>query len=136
MQLHSAAPPQLFSVYVHTPAGLLLPPNSIFSGCELSMRLNTTRGYAQHVLAEAEALLLYAALADPLNTKFVLVSDSSIPLYPPQVRKVWLIDAIYHVSTMMCMVGHSRPTACNWCWWSCKQVQQPSAMHAEDDIPC
>lgn len=77
----------LFSVYVHTPAGVLLPQDSLLSGCELPVRLNTSRGYAQHVLAEAGALLLAAALSDPLNTKFVLVSDSSIPLYPPQV--VW-----------------------------------------------
>jgi len=78
---------QLFSVYVHSPAGVLLPPDSVLSGCELAVRLNTTRGYAQHVLAEAAALLLHAALSDPLNTKFVLVSDTSIPLYPPQVRR-------------------------------------------------
>jgi hypothetical protein len=76
---------ELFSVYVHTPAGVLLPRDSLFSGCELPVRLNTSRGYAQHVLAEAGAPLLAAALSDPLNTKFVLVSDSSIPLYPPQV---------------------------------------------------
>lgn len=88
-----------FSVYVHTPAGMLLPRSSAFSGCELVVRLNTTRGYAQHVLAEAEALLLAAALSDPLNTKFVLVSETSIPLYPPQVR------------------GHADISAC--CWLSC-----------------
>jgi hypothetical protein len=76
---------QLFSVYVHTPAGVLLPSSSVLSGCELSVRLNTTRGWAQHVLAEAAALLLAAALSDPLNTKFVLLSDTSIPLYTPQV---------------------------------------------------
>jgi hypothetical protein len=76
---------QLFSVYVHTTNGVLLPPSSIFSGCELRVRLNTTRGYAQHMLAEAEVLLLRAALGDAANAKFVMVSDSSIPLYPPQV---------------------------------------------------
>jgi hypothetical protein len=79
---------QLFSVYVHTPAGVLLPQDSVLSGCELATRLNTTNGYAQHVLAEAAALLLVAALADPLNAKFVLVSDTSIPLYPPQVTSM------------------------------------------------
>lgn len=77
----------LFSVHVHTTAGMLLPRDSLFSGCELPVRLNTTRGYAQHVLAEAGALLLAAALSDPLNAKFVLVSDTSIPLYPPQVSE-------------------------------------------------
>jgi hypothetical protein len=79
---------QLFSVYVHTTNGVLLPPSSIFSGCELRTRLNTTRGYAQHVLVEAEVLLLRAALGDAANAKFVTVSESSIPLYPPQVSAV------------------------------------------------
>lgn len=73
----------LFSVYVHTTAGMLLPRDSLFAGCELPVRLNASQGYAQHVLAEAGALLLAAALSDPLNAKFVLVSDTSIPLYPP-----------------------------------------------------
>jgi hypothetical protein len=77
---------QLFSVYVHSPDGVLLPSSSIFSGTELRVRLNTTQGYAQHVLAEAGVLLLRAALQDASNVHFVMVSDTSIPLYPPQVR--------------------------------------------------
>jgi hypothetical protein len=77
---------EYFSVYVHTPAGVLLPSDSVLSGCELPVLLNTSRGWGQHVLAEAASLLLAAALSDPLNTKFVLMSDTSIPLYPPQVR--------------------------------------------------
>jgi hypothetical protein len=77
---------QLFSVYVHSPDGMLLPSSSIFSGSELRVRLNTTQGYAQHVLAEAAVLLLRAALQDESNVHFVMVSDTSIPLYPPQVR--------------------------------------------------
>jgi hypothetical protein len=77
---------QLFSVYVHSPDGLLLPAGSMFSGSELRVRLNTTQGYAQHVLAEAGVLLLRAALQDASNMHFVMVSDTSVPLYPPQVR--------------------------------------------------
>ena len=35
---------------------------------------------------QAELALLEAALVDdPLNAKFVLLSDSSVPLYPPQL---------------------------------------------------
>jgi hypothetical protein len=82
-----AAQQPLFSVYVHTPVGQLLPRTSLFSGCELRVRVNSTRGYAQHVLAEAEALLLWAALADAHNARFALVSDSSIPLHAPHV--IW-----------------------------------------------
>ncbi len=34
-------------------------------------------------LVEASRLLLRSALTDPLNQRFVLVSESCIPLYPP-----------------------------------------------------
>jgi hypothetical protein len=89
----------LFSVYVHTTAGALLPHDSVLSGCELPVRLNTTRGYAQHVLTEAAALLLRAALSDPLNAKFVLVSDTSLPIYPPQVtpQRILNLQTCMHV---------------------------------------
>eukprot|EP00879_Flechtneria_rotunda_P017338 GHRR01018162.1.p1 GENE.GHRR01018162.1~~GHRR01018162.1.p1 ORF type:complete len:820 (+),score=269.78 GHRR01018162.1:194-2653(+) len=85
---------QLFTVYVHVTAGVLLPPHSLFSRRELPVRLNTTKGYAQHVLAEAEVLLLKAALEDTEanNVKFVLVSDTSIPLYRPEVIWAQLIS--------------------------------------------
>lgn len=92
----------LFSVYVHTTAGALLPKDSLLSGCELPVRLNTTGGYAQHVLAEAAALLLTAALSDPLNAKFVLISDTSIPLYPPQVRSRMANECIVALTTLGC----------------------------------
>lgn len=75
----------LFSVYVHTPPGLLLPQGSLFSGCELDKRSNTANAYAQYPLMDAALLLLQAALANKANTKFVLVGEASIPLYPPQV---------------------------------------------------
>jgi hypothetical protein len=38
------------------------------------------------VLAEAALLLLRAALQDASNVHFAMVSDTSVPLYPPQVR--------------------------------------------------
>lgn len=77
---------QLFSVYVHTPHGMQLPAGSLFAGCELHDRTNTTNAYGQYPLVEAALLLLQAALHNKANAKFVLVGESSIPLYPPQVR--------------------------------------------------
>lgn len=40
-------------------------------------------GYAQPGLVKALRLLLEAALADPRNTKFVLVSEACVPLWHP-----------------------------------------------------
>lgn len=81
---------RLFSIYVHPPPGLQLPAGSLFSGLELPevLRVNTTQAYAQHAVAQAELALLRAALFDRSNVKFVLVSDSSIPIYQPEVRCV------------------------------------------------
>jgi hypothetical protein len=108
---------QLFSVYVHTPHGELLPPGSLFAGCELRWSVNTTNGYAQHVLAEAAVLLLRAALQDRLNTHFVVLSDSSIPIYPPQVgthHSLLSLTASYRSTSSMSRAAHrSQNNACS-----------------------
>jgi hypothetical protein len=65
---------------------------------------------AQHTLplsrslaqAEAERRLLKAALEDPRNQRFVLLSESCAPLYPPQVVYLQLLSD-----------GKSRLNACN-----------------------
>lgn len=36
-----------------------------------------------HSLVEATKLLLQAALQEPLNNRFVLMSETHVPLYPP-----------------------------------------------------
>jgi hypothetical protein len=38
-------------------------------------------GWGEATMIEAERLLLSAALQDPLNLRFLLLSDSCIPLY-------------------------------------------------------
>ncbi len=40
---------------------------------------------------EAERALLAAALSDPLNQRFVLLSDSCLPLYPPATIYLQLV---------------------------------------------
>ncbi|KAJ9533151.1 hypothetical protein QJQ45_018249 [Haematococcus lacustris] len=74
---------RLFSVYVHMQPGGRLPADSVFAGREIGNPVDTSRSYAQPALMQASRQLLAAALADPLNIKFVLLSDSSIPLMPP-----------------------------------------------------
>ena len=41
--------------------------------------------WGQHSLVTAERLLLQAALEDPANAWFVLLSETTVPLYPPTV---------------------------------------------------
>ncbi|PSC67183.1 beta-1,6-N-acetylglucosaminyltransferase enzyme [Micractinium conductrix] len=72
----------LFSVYVHAPPGLTddeLP--ELFRGHLITDRLQPEWG--THQLVEATRNLLWDAFKDPLNQRFVLVSESDIPLYDP-----------------------------------------------------
>ncbi|KAL4439980.1 hypothetical protein ABPG75_002981 [Micractinium tetrahymenae] len=76
-------PPQLlFNIYVHAPPnyqGLEFQP--LFQGKVLGNRLATQWGSA--AIMDAERALLEAALRDPANERFVLLSDTDIPLYDP-----------------------------------------------------
>lgn len=56
-------------------------PSSIFHGSLVPYRVVTEWGGMSLVVAER--LLLQAALQDPSNSRFLLVSDSGIPLYDP-----------------------------------------------------
>ncbi|PRW05935.1 beta-1,6-N-acetylglucosaminyltransferase enzyme [Chlorella sorokiniana] len=72
----------LFSVYVHAPPNITdadLP--ELFRGRLITDRLLPQWG--THELVEATRNLLWEAYRDPLNQRFVLVSESDIPLYDP-----------------------------------------------------
>lgn len=75
----------LFSVYVHSQPGFEFPSDSIFSGLQVSDPINCTNAFALHVLVLAELKLLETALKDPRNQKFILLSESCIPVHPPEV---------------------------------------------------
>jgi hypothetical protein len=75
----------LFNVYIHTSLNYTVPKHSIFAGRQLKELQDTTHAYCQHALADAMLLLLKAALAEPDNVKFVMISDTSVPLYRPEV---------------------------------------------------
>ena len=80
-----ASAPSLFSVHVHVPLGvdLEVPPASRFAAAVVSDRVATEWG--GFTLADATRRLLAAALADPRAQRFVLLSESCVPLYSPQV---------------------------------------------------
>ncbi len=72
----------LFSVHVHlsadVPDAALTPP---WRARLASRRVAT--GWGDHRLVEAARALLWEAYRDPANTRFVLVSESDVPIYDP-----------------------------------------------------
>ncbi|PSC67186.1 beta-1,6-N-acetylglucosaminyltransferase enzyme [Micractinium conductrix] len=72
----------LFSIYVHAPPFFEgYPSGSLWQGRLIPRRVST--GWGSMSLVEATRNLLWEAFRDPLNQRFVLVSESDIPLYDP-----------------------------------------------------
>eukprot|EP00884_Botryococcus_braunii_P000016 jgi/Botrbrau1/10014/Bobra.0012s0101.1 len=74
----------LYNMYLHTPmdnAGF--GEDSIFYGREIPTHIFTR--WADHSMMEAVRLMVRAALAEPLNQRFVLLSETCLPLYPATV---------------------------------------------------
>jgi hypothetical protein len=72
----------LFSVYIHAPPSFKgYPPNSIWGPYRISDQLDTQWG--DHSITTATKALLKTALTNPLNQRFLLISESDIPLYDP-----------------------------------------------------
>ena len=66
------------------------PEGSLFRGTEISERVHVSWG--TFALVEATRALMRAGLEDPLNQKFVLLSEAGIPLYPPDLVYVQLMS--------------------------------------------
>ena len=66
------------------------PEGSLFQGTEISERVHVSWG--TFALVEATRALMRAGLEDPLNQKFVLLSEAGIPLYPPDLVYVQLMS--------------------------------------------
>ncbi|KAL4424305.1 hypothetical protein ABPG75_001606 [Micractinium tetrahymenae] len=82
--VHGLPGQHLFSLYVHPPPWpdfQGFSRQSVFSGRAVPSRVRTKWGDIS--LVDAERLLLAAALKDPLNERFVLISESDVPLYDP-----------------------------------------------------
>mmetsp|Transcript_16470 Transcript_16470/g.49327 ORF Transcript_16470/g.49327 Transcript_16470/m.49327 type:complete len:505 (+) Transcript_16470:419-1933(+) len=76
----------LFNVYMHPSSSFKgHPKSSVFYGKEIAHRITTSHGAP--ALMDAIRALLVAALAQPHNSQFVLLSESEVPLYPAAV--VW-----------------------------------------------
>eukprot|EP00210_Caulerpa_lentillifera_P003233 g3087.t2 len=81
----------LFSVYVNSDVYLNSSVKSIFSNSAVVDRIDTKNSYAQFTLVAATIQLLRVALRNPLNKKFILLSESCIPIRPPEVIHAQLI---------------------------------------------
>eukprot|EP00798_Chlamydomonas_sp_ICE-L_P022984 gene22984-30172_t len=68
-----------------------LDSKSIFYNRYIRGSVNTSGAYAMHALSKAFIALLGAAVRDPLNQKFILLSESCLPLYPPEVMYAQLM---------------------------------------------
>lgn len=72
----------LFSIYVHVPPSFEgFDPQSLWHGKVVRYRVETEWG--AHTLVEATRHLLWESFRDPLNTRFLLLSESDIPIYDP-----------------------------------------------------
>ncbi len=81
---------KLFSVYIHT--GVHPEPGSVAAAAQPSnrfaefyVRSSILTEWGQPTLIMAERLLLQKGLQDRTNQRFVLLSESCIPLYSPQL---------------------------------------------------
>lgn len=71
----------LFSLYVHVPPGGEKYLDPFFRKYLISRQVKVEWG--EHSMVYATRELLWFAFKDPLNTRFVLLSESDIPLYGP-----------------------------------------------------
>jgi hypothetical protein len=71
-----------FRCCVCRPAGY--PPGSLLYGRELPGSQRVATEWGSHSLVDAAEALLAAALRNPRNTKFFMLSESDLPLYSPE----------------------------------------------------
>ncbi|KAE9591479.1 putative glycosyl transferase, family 14 [Lupinus albus] len=72
-----------FSIYVHSTPGFVFHDSTTRSHFFKARQLNNSIqvSWGESTMIQAEKLLLEAALEDPANQRFVLLSDSCVPLY-------------------------------------------------------
>ena len=88
-----------FSMYVHTNPGFKYPRTSLFAPFTIAKPIAAKWG--DHSIIDAERKLLTTALQDPLNSFFILLSETHVPLYSYPTTYLQLITS-----------PHSRIHAC------------------------
>lgn len=86
---------ELFSIYVHSKPGFVFDEKSTRSRFFLGRHIQNSIqvGWGEASMIEAERLLLEKALMDPANQRFVLLSDSCVPLYNFSYTYTYLISS-------------------------------------------
>ncbi|KAI3432241.1 hypothetical protein D9Q98_003802 [Chlorella vulgaris] len=93
----------LFDVYVHPhPNFTGYAPGSLLYGRELGAPERVATKWGSHSLVDAAEALMAAALRNPRNQKFLILSESDLPLYSPEVMYQQLLSE-----------HRSRVNACN-----------------------
>ena len=92
------------------PAGY--PATSLFAGRELPPEQRVVTKWGDHALTDAARAMLAAAYANPRNQKFMLLSESDVPLYSPHV-----------VYAQVRRGGRARPRGQATWWWLWWQVR-------------
>ncbi|CAD7702190.1 unnamed protein product [Ostreobium quekettii] len=82
---------RLFSIYVNAPESHHFQEGSVFYGRKIPNLVDTEGAYALFLLVQAQMNMLQEALKDPLNKKFVMLSDSTIPVHRPEIVYLQLI---------------------------------------------
>ncbi|PIN21331.1 hypothetical protein CDL12_05967 [Handroanthus impetiginosus] len=84
-----------FSIYIHSQPGFVFDESTtrsaLFYNRQLKNRIKVAWGEASMI--EAERLLFEEALQDPANQRFVLLSDSCVPLYNFSYIYNYLMDS-------------------------------------------
>ena len=70
------------SIYVHPPRGFSFPPGHFFEEHVVKQEHRYEVKWASLQIVHAELVLLSYALKDPLNERFVLMSETDVPLWP------------------------------------------------------
>ena len=95
----TAAWQKYFSVYVHAAPGFVFSEESFFG--QFSINKPVQAEWGKHSIIDAERKLVQASLRDPLNSFFILLSETHVPLYSAAATYLQLATA-----------KHSRVHAC------------------------
>ncbi len=89
----------MFSIYIHPPPDFPgYDPSSVFYNRELPVSQRLVTKWGHHSTTEVTRRMIKAALEDPLNQRFVQLSESCIPLYPPaMVHQQLTLDPVSRI---------------------------------------
>ncbi|KAL3144019.1 hypothetical protein ABBQ32_003823 [Trebouxia sp. C0010 RCD-2024] len=89
----------MFSIYIHPPPDFAgYDPSSVFHKRELPVSERLVTKWGHHSTTEVTRRMIKAALQDPLNQRFVQLSESCIPMYPPaMVHQQLTLDPVSRI---------------------------------------